>query len=145
MVLMLTLSMEAISFLPGQYVNLVVPGTQETRAYSFSSAPNQSGVSFLIRDVPNGLMSGFMRNTANVGDSMTFTGPYGSFYLRPVERPVLMLAGGTGLAPFLSMLLWLKSNPTTHPISTPPGAPGRDPSPGTPHPGCPPGVAGPPQ
>lgn len=105
-----------VSFLPGQYVNLGVPGTQETRAYSFSSAPNSTELGFLIRDVPNGLMSTYMRSQANVGDTMSFTGPYGSFYLRPVERPVLMLAGGTGLAPFLSMLLWLKSNPTTHPI-----------------------------
>ena len=105
-----------VSFLPGQYVNLGVPGTQETRAYSFSSAPNSTTLGFLIRDVPNGLMSTYMRSQANVGDAMSFTGPYGSFYLRPVERPVLMLAGGTGLAPFLSMLLWLKSNPTTQPI-----------------------------
>ena len=35
---------------------------------------------------------------------MIFTGPFGSFYLRNVTRPVLMLAGGTGIAPFLSML-----------------------------------------
>lgn len=107
---------KAISFLPGQYVNLVVPGTQETRAYSFSSAPNQTGISFLIRDVPNGLMSTFMRQKASTGDTMTFTGPFGSFYLRPVERPVLMLAGGTGLAPFLSMLLSLQNNPPAQPI-----------------------------
>ena len=45
-----------------------------------------------------------------------FTGPYGSFYLRPTIRPILMLAGGTGLAPFLSMLLWIKENPTDQPI-----------------------------
>ncbi|MBS0367725.1 MAG: ring-hydroxylating dioxygenase ferredoxin reductase family protein [Proteobacteria bacterium] len=105
-----------LSFLPGQYVNLNVPGTQETRAYSFSSAPNRNELSFLIRDVPNGLMSTFMRSKANTGDAMTFTGPYGSFYLRPAQRPILMLAGGTGLAPFLSMLRWLQENPTTQPI-----------------------------
>lgn len=39
---------------------------------------------------------------------MTFTGPFGSFYLRNVVRPVLMLAGGTGIAPFMSMLQVLK-------------------------------------
>ena len=105
-----------IAFLPGQYVNLQVPGTGETRAYSFSSAPNKADLSFLIRDVPGGLMSTYMRSTANPGDTMSFTGPYGSFYLRPAERPILMLAGGTGLAPFLSMLLWLQDNPTTQPI-----------------------------
>src|SRR5262249_55735058 len=89
-----------------------VPGSKETRSYSFSSAPNQSELAFLIRDVPDGMMSTYMRQKANAGDFMMFTGPYGSFYLRPTVRPVLMLAGGTGLAPFLSMLLWLKDNPT---------------------------------
>ncbi|MPM46015.1 2-halobenzoate 1,2-dioxygenase electron transfer component [bioreactor metagenome] len=107
---------QPVSFLPGQYINLQVPGSKETRSYSFSSAPNQSELSFLIRDVPAGLMSTYMRNKANTGDFMMFTGPYGSFYLRPAIRPILMLAGGTGLAPFLSMLRWLRDNPTQQPI-----------------------------
>jgi benzoate/toluate 1,2-dioxygenase reductase subunit len=109
-----------LAFLPGQYVNLKVPGQdpgqEHTRAYSFSSAPNQTELSFLIRDVPGGLMSGFMRDKAEIGARMNFVGPYGSFYLRKPERPILMLAGGTGLAPFLSMLRWLKDNPTGQPI-----------------------------
>jgi benzoate/toluate 1,2-dioxygenase reductase subunit len=105
-----------LAFLPGQYVNLMVPGSKETRSYSFSSAPNKSELAFLIRDVPDGLMSTYMRQNAQPEDFMMFTGPYGSFYLRPAVRPILMLAGGTGLAPFLSMLLWLKDNPTDQPI-----------------------------
>jgi benzoate/toluate 1,2-dioxygenase reductase subunit len=105
-----------LAFLPGQYVNLMVPGSKQTRSYSFSSAPNQRELAFLIRDVPDGLMSSYMRHKAQAEDFMMFTGPYGSFYLRPAVRPILMLAGGTGLAPFLSMLLWLKSNPTAQPI-----------------------------
>jgi benzoate/toluate 1,2-dioxygenase reductase subunit len=105
-----------LAFLPGQYVNLTVPGGKQTRSYSFSSRPNQAELAFLIRDVPDGLMSTYMRSKAQPDDFMMFTGPYGSFYLRPTVRPVLMLAGGTGLAPFLSMLLWLKDNPTSQPI-----------------------------
>jgi benzoate/toluate 1,2-dioxygenase reductase component len=105
-----------VAFLPGQYVNLHVPGSKEMRSFSFSSAPNRTELAFLIRDVPNGLMSNYMRSKAQTGDFMMFAGPYGSFYLRPTVRPILMLAGGTGLAPFLSMLLWLKDNPTEQPI-----------------------------
>lgn len=105
-----------LAFLPGQYVNLTVPGSKETRSYSFSSAPHQSELAFLIRDVPDGLMSTYMRSNARIDDFLMFTGPYGSFYLRPTLRPVLMLAGGTGLAPFLSMLRWLVDNPSKQPI-----------------------------
>ncbi|PZQ47589.1 MAG: oxidoreductase [Rhodovulum sulfidophilum] len=93
-----------LTFLPGQYVNVAVPGTDQTRSYSFSSAPAEAEVSFLVRDVPRGVMSSWLRERARVGEAVTFKGPMGGFYLRPIERPVLFLAGGTGLAPFLSML-----------------------------------------
>ena len=93
-------------FLPGQYANLGVPGEGERqRAYSFSALQAGSDtVSFLIRNVPGGLMSGFLSQRAQPGAAMSMTGPFGSFYLRAIQRPVLMLAGGTGLAPFLAML-----------------------------------------
>ncbi|WP_395455510.1 benzoate 1,2-dioxygenase electron transfer component BenC [Azospirillum melinis] len=93
-----------LTFLPGQYVNIEVPGAGQTRSYSFSSPPGAELTTFLIRNVPGGLMSGYLTGRAKPGDRLTLTGPLGSFYLREVRRPVLMLAGGTGLAPFLSML-----------------------------------------
>ncbi len=49
-------------------------------------------------------MSGYLTGAAKPGDTIKLAGPIGSFYLRDVARPVLMLAGGTGLAPFLAML-----------------------------------------
>ncbi|OLL30921.1 oxidoreductase [Burkholderia sp. SRS-W-2-2016] len=93
-----------LSFLAGQYVNIRVPGTDQTRSYSFSSGPSGSRLSFLVRNVRQGAMSSWLCDSAKVGDLIEFRGPLGSFYLRPIERPVLFLAGGTGLAPFLSML-----------------------------------------
>jgi benzoate/toluate 1,2-dioxygenase reductase subunit len=99
-------------FLPGQYVNLEVPGTTETRAYSFSSISGSDSATFLIRNVPGGLMSTYLSENATIGDSISVTGPIGSFYLREVLRPILMLAGGTGLAPLLSMLEKLKKSPS---------------------------------
>ena len=68
-----------LAFLPGQYANLTVPGSKQTRSYSFSSAPNTAELAFLIRDVPDGLMSTYMRKQAQPEDFMMFTGPYGSF------------------------------------------------------------------
>lgn len=94
----------ALGFLPGQYVNIVVPGTDQTRSYSFSSGPGADGVAFLLRNTDTGALPTYLRERAAEGDRIEFNGPLGSFYLRPIQRPVLFLAGGTGLAPFLSML-----------------------------------------
>ena len=94
---------QAPVFLPGQYVNIAVPGSQQTRSYSFSSRPGDTEASFLIKQVPGGLMSTWL-NRAGTGEQVSMTGPLGSFYLRAVTRPLLFLAGGTGLAPFLAML-----------------------------------------
>lgn len=105
-----------IHFLAGQYVNVGIPNTQETRSYSFSSQPGARLTSFIVRNVPNGQMSEYLSKTAQVGEKFQFTGPFGSFYLRPVARPVLMLAGGTGIAPFMSMLSVLQEKGSEHPV-----------------------------
>jgi len=102
-------------FLPGQYVNIAVPGSDQVRAYSFSSAPGASRFSFLIKRVPGGLMSACL-DCATVGQRFSLTGPLGSFYLREIKRPLLLLAGGTGLAPFLSMLEVLAERGSQQPV-----------------------------
>ncbi|MCG5478427.1 benzoate 1,2-dioxygenase electron transfer component BenC [Sinorhizobium alkalisoli] len=102
-VLELEVEAAAPAFLPGQYVNIAVPGSGQSRSYSFSSAPGEQRIGFLIKKIPGGLMSGWLER-AEVGTKLELTGPLGSFYLRDVQRPLLFLAGGTGLAPFLSML-----------------------------------------
>jgi len=104
------------SFLPGQYVQVNIPGSDLHRAYSFSSAPNSQRAEFVVRNVPDGKMSHFLTKQAKPGQNISFSGPYGSFYLRPVQRPVLFLAGGTGIAPFLSMLESLKQDGSSFPL-----------------------------
>ena len=106
----------ALSFLSGQYVNVEIPGTQLTRSYSFSSLPGAKQVEFVVRNVPNGRMSSYLCGEARAGQSIGFSGPFGSFYLRPVQRPVLMLAGGTGIAPFLAMLQVLAEQGFAQPV-----------------------------
>ena len=107
---------DGMRYLPGQYVNVSVPGTPETRSYSFSSMPRDGVVQFLVRNIPGGLMSSYLSERAKAGDIVTVAGPMGSFYLRDVTRPVLFLAGGTGLAPFLAMLEELGRTTPTQPI-----------------------------
>src|ERR1700738_3242846 len=107
---------DAFSFLPGQYVNVLVPGTDQRRSYSFSSAPGAAPLRFLVRNIPPGVMSTYLREKAVRGTPIEFTGPAGSFYLREIKRPLLLLAGGTGLAPFLSILGKIAETGSAHPI-----------------------------
>lgn len=111
----LELQGEAPTFLPGQYANIAVPGSGQHRSYSFSSASGAARMSFLIKHVPDGLMSSWLQ-TAQAGQALELTGPLGSFYLRAVQRPLLFLAGGTGLAPFLAMLETLAEQGSTQPV-----------------------------
>ena len=89
---------DGMHYLPGQYVNVSVPGTTRTRSYSFSSMPRDGVVQFLVRNIPGGLMSSYLAERAKVGDIVSIAGPIGSFYLRDVTRPALFLAGGTVLS-----------------------------------------------
>jgi len=109
-------SLSGLAFLPGQYVNLSVPGSDQSRAYSFSSLQKDGEVSFLIRNVPGGLMSSFLTSLAKAGDSIRLVGLLGSFSRRPIQRPLLLLAGGTGLAPFTAMLEKIAEQGSEHPL-----------------------------
>lgn len=94
-----------LDFLPGQYARLQIPGSQDWRSYSFASQPNANNrLQFLIRLLPDGVMSNYIRERCQVGDEIRFEAPLGAFYLRQIERPLVMVAGGTGLSAFLGML-----------------------------------------
>src|SRR5271156_837272 len=107
---------DGVSFLPGQYANLLVPGTDQRRSYSFSSPPGAEPLCFLVRNILPGMMSTYLREKAVPGTSVEFIGPAGSFYLREIKRPLLFLASGTGLAPFLSMLGKIAETGGAYPI-----------------------------
>lgn len=94
-----------LKFLPGQYVNLQVPGTTEWRSYSMATAPHeQRMLEFYVRLLNDGTMSNYLARRASPGDVIQCAGPQGAFYLRGGTRPILMVAGGTGVAPMVSML-----------------------------------------
>ncbi|MBI6909608.1 anthranilate 1,2-dioxygenase electron transfer component AntC [Pseudomonas palleroniana] len=94
-----------LDFLPGQYARLQVPGTREWRSYSFANRPNPTNqLQFLIRLLPDGVMSNFIREDCQAGRLIEFEAPLGSFYLRQVTQPLVLVAGGTGLSAFLGML-----------------------------------------
>jgi anthranilate 1,2-dioxygenase reductase subunit len=96
---------EQLDFLPGQYARLKVPGTEEWRSYSFANRPNERNrLQFLIRLLEVGAMSNYLRDRCKVGDTIEMEAPFGAFYMRHVDRPLVMVAGGTGLSAFLGML-----------------------------------------
>lgn len=95
---------DTFRFLPGQYVNLQIPGTPHRRAYSLANAANpHNRLQLLIRLLPDGQMGKYLQH-CQVGDQLQLTGPFGAFYLRQPQRPLYFLAGGTGLSAFLAML-----------------------------------------
>lgn len=106
----------SFEFLPGQYVNIEVPGTSQTRSYSYSSQPDTDEGEFLIKLVPGGLMSTYLKEEASVGVELNIVTPLGSFYLREVQRDLIFIAGGTGIAPFMAMFEKLKAENNTTPI-----------------------------
>lgn len=99
------LGLSPLKFLPGQYVHLQVPGTSEWRSYSMANAPGEKRtLEFLVRLLDDGVMSRYLTERAAPGDIMQCRGPQGAFYLRGGTRPILMIAGGTGVAPMISIL-----------------------------------------
>ncbi|MFO0556434.1 MAG: fatty acid desaturase [Polyangiales bacterium] len=97
---------EALAFHAGQYADLRFDALPEARrSYSFAAPPNDEGVvEFFVRKVPGGALSSFVNDRDVRGESLTIEGPNGDFWLRDGEEPVLMVAGGSGLAPILAML-----------------------------------------
>jgi NAD(P)H-flavin reductase/ferredoxin len=94
-----------LAFYAGQYVNLTVPGTTHQRAYSMANPPEEpDALEFLVRLIEGGAMSEFLRAGPAPGSVIALKGPHGVFYRRERDAPMLMIAGGTGLAPMLSML-----------------------------------------
>lgn len=111
-------SAAALDFLPGQYARLRVPGTSTTRAYSFANRPCPTNqLRFLIRLLPDGAMSNYIRTHCRVGDKINIEAPLGTFYLRQPKRPLIFVAGGTGLSAFLGMLDQLSEAGCVQPIS----------------------------
>lgn len=92
-------------FTAGQYCRIKVPGTEQWRSYSMASGEHERfRLTFLVRILPSGVMSDYLRDRARVGDALEVEGPLGGFVLEPAPRPTILMAGGTGLAPMLSML-----------------------------------------
>jgi phenol hydroxylase P5 protein len=96
-----------MTFNAGQYVQVAIPGKDVSRSWSMANPPKQANrVELQIRNTPGGLATeGWVFKDLAVGDKVTITGPYGRFFVREaVDKPAILIGGGTGLAPLKSIV-----------------------------------------
>lgn len=106
------------SFEAGQYVRLHVPGAEVSRCISMASPSQDLPIlKFLVRHIPGGVLSDYLRERCRPGDVVEVEGPFGSFVASVEARPHVLVAGGTGLAPVLSILDSLRlTGAARHPV-----------------------------
>lgn len=95
-----------VGFKAGQYLQVLLDG-EEPRCFSMANAPRTNdGVQLHVRIVPGSLFGERILPTLAAGDELSIQLPFGGFSLRDdaQDRPVLMVAGGTGFAPMQSIL-----------------------------------------
>ncbi|MDB5577857.1 MAG: hypothetical protein JWR80_3033 [Bradyrhizobium sp.] len=91
----------------GQYLNMRWNGGELHRSYSFAHAPQREGhseVSTFIRRVPGGAFTELLFGDDPHALRFELDGPHGNFWLRDGTGPILCIAGGSGLAPLISLL-----------------------------------------
>ncbi|EYS97343.1 phenol hydroxylase [Cupriavidus sp. SK-4] len=111
------------AFQAGQYVNLTVPGCDQPRAFSLANAPGDDLVELHVRRVPDGQATGYLHDQLAVGDELSFSAPYGRFFVRKsAQVPMLFLAGGSGLSSPRAMILDLLAAGEALPITLVQGA-----------------------
>jgi len=105
-------------FAPGQYAELQVPGTATAwRSYSMSSLPADANrLEFIIKIIQGGQFSSPMEKF-EVGSVVRVRGPFGQFGIRLSHRPIIMVAGGSGMAPIRSMLRHMVASGNKRPVT----------------------------
>jgi alkene monooxygenase reductase len=94
------------SFTAGQYVEVAVPGTPDTwRSFSMANPPGEeSRIDLIVKVLPGGIFSAVLDTTLRCGDQLRLRGPLGQFGVRLSHRPMIMVAGGSGMAPIRAIL-----------------------------------------
>jgi NAD(P)H-flavin reductase/ferredoxin len=100
-------------FTPGQFVDLHVDDA--TRSFSMANV-DRGRIELIVRRYPGGRFSGKLDGELGPGDEIAYTGPYGALRIRDSDRPILMLAAGSGIAPILSLLRHLDATGCSRPV-----------------------------
>ncbi len=108
---------EQLPFRAGQYIEFILRD-KSRRAFSIANSPsNKDYLELHLREVPNGRFTGHVFNEMKEKALVRIEGPYGSFHIREnSNRPLILVAGGTGFAPIKSMIEQLIEQADTRPI-----------------------------
>src|ERR1700754_1935588 len=95
-----------IKFFPGQYMDITIPGTEGVRSFSMANTNSCDGglLEFVIKVYPDGQFSHFLDKKVQIGDRLDLSGPFGVFTLREGDNDLVLVGGGAGMAPILSLL-----------------------------------------
>ncbi|MBP0047762.1 NO-inducible flavohemoprotein [Marinobacterium sp. AK62] len=93
-------------FQPGQFTTLIleIEGETTRRNYSLSDSPLKPHYRISVKREPNGKVSNYLHDSLKEGDTVRLTPPCGNFVLTESERPLVLLTGGVGITPTISML-----------------------------------------
>lgn len=103
------------NYKPGQYLSLKINDTSlantELRQYSLSDSHNNENYRISVKrepapqhGIPAGIASNFLHDKVNVDDTILVHAPSGNFYLDDSDKPIVLISGGVGITPLLSML-----------------------------------------
>ena len=97
---------EIMSFQPGQYLTILlsVDGEPLRRNYSLSCAPGEGYYRISVKRETGGGGSNYLHDQVNEGDVVELLPPSGEFVLTSAHRPLVLLTGGVGITPAMSML-----------------------------------------
>jgi ferredoxin-NADP reductase len=114
---------ETFDYAAGQHVDVRLTGPNgytAMRSYSIATAPSDSEVIELaIERLPDGEVSPFFHDVAQVGDMIELRGPLGGHFLwpRPSDKPVLLIGAGSGVVPLIAMIRHRKASGEPVPVA----------------------------
>ncbi|MEK6766314.1 MAG: NO-inducible flavohemoprotein [Planctomycetota bacterium] len=91
----------------GQYISIMLDlpeGGTVFRNYSLSNSPNGKYHRISVKREENGLVSNYLHDTLRQGDKIKVNPPYGSLCLNEADKPVVLISGGVGITPMISIL-----------------------------------------
>ncbi|GGQ14900.1 NO-inducible flavohemoprotein [Shewanella litoralis] len=94
-------------FEAGQFLTIVfddIDGVAMRRNYSLSDAAGKDYLRISVKREPNGVVSNHLHNNIQLGDKIKLRAPSGDFTLRKNAKPLVLLTGGVGITPAISML-----------------------------------------